>query len=102
GGGSTELNLYHKREKINARSFKIGSVRRLEHFDSPVIWKNMEAWVKENVKKEFGVITSIGTGGNINKIFDLAKTKINKPLPLKKIEEIRHFLSGYTFEERAN
>ena len=102
GGGSTELNLYHQRKKINARSFKIGSVRRLEHFDSPVIWKNMESWVKENVRKEYGVITAIGTGGNINKIFDLAKIKINKPLPIKKIEEIRHFLGGYTFDERVN
>lgn len=102
GGGSTELNLYYKKEKINARSFKIGSVRRLEHFDSPVIWKNMEAWLRENVRKEYGVITSIGTGGNINKIFELAKTKINKALSIRKIEEIRQFLSQYSYEERVN
>lgn len=102
GGGSTELNLYYKKEKLNARSFKIGSVRRLEHFDSPVIWKNMESWVRENIRKEYGPITAIGTGGNINKIFDLAKTKTNTPLAIKKIEEIKEFLSKYSFEEKVN
>lgn len=102
GGGSTELNLYYQRQKINARSFKMGSVRRLEHFDSPIIWKNMETWVRENVKKEYGVITSIGTGGNINKIFELAKTKTNSALSIRKIEEIKKFLGQYTYEERVN
>lgn len=102
GGGSTELNLYFKREKINARSFKIGSVRRLQHHESPVIWKHMEAWIKENTKKEYGIITSIGTGGNINKIFEMAKTKTNKSLSLKKIEEIKHYLESFSYDERVN
>src|SRR5688572_28896375 len=38
GGGSTELNLYYSGEKIKTRSFKIGSVRVLEHHDSPEMW----------------------------------------------------------------
>ncbi len=102
GGGSTELNLYHKREKINSRSFKIGSVRRLGHHDSPVIWKNMKQWVATNVKKEYGPITAIGTGGNINKIFELAKTKTTKALSLAKVEQIKAYLSSFTYDERVN
>jgi len=102
GGGSTELNLYYNREKINSRSFKIGSVRRLGHHDSPVIWKNMQQWIGTNVKKEYGPITAIGTGGNINKIFELAKTKTNKALSLAKVEQIKAYLSGFTYEERIN
>jgi exopolyphosphatase / guanosine-5'-triphosphate,3'-diphosphate pyrophosphatase len=38
GGGSTELNLYVTGKKIHTRSFKIGSVRVLEHNDLPIVW----------------------------------------------------------------
>ena len=46
GGGSTELNLYVNGKKIRTRSFKVGSVRVLEHTDSPIMWQDMEHWVK--------------------------------------------------------
>jgi exopolyphosphatase/guanosine-5'-triphosphate,3'-diphosphate pyrophosphatase len=49
GGGSTELNVYEGGEKIKTQSFKVGSVRMLENHDLPVVWKDMERWVKENV-----------------------------------------------------
>lgn len=51
GGGSTELNLYYGGKKIKTRSFKIGSVRVLEHNDSPAMWQDMEHWVKEKDRK---------------------------------------------------
>ena len=73
GGGSTELNLYTHGNKIKTRSFKVGSVRVLEGNDSPVMWKDMEHWVREHIKKEYGKVTAVGTGGNISKIFELAK-----------------------------
>src|SRR5688572_15130189 len=41
GGGSTELNLFVNGRKIKTRSFKVGSVRVLEHNDSPVMWEDM-------------------------------------------------------------
>ncbi len=41
GGGSTELNLYVDGVKKKTRSFKIGSVRVLEHTGSPVMWQDM-------------------------------------------------------------
>jgi exopolyphosphatase / guanosine-5'-triphosphate,3'-diphosphate pyrophosphatase len=100
GGGSTELNLYAKSKKIKTRSFKIGSVRVLEHQDSPLMWEEMELWIKENVKKEYGKVTSVGTGGNISKIFELAKMKPGKTISLKKVKEIRDMIEKYTLEER--
>ena len=100
GGGSTELNLYTKGKKIKTRSFKIGSVRVLEHNDSPVMWEDMEHWVKENVKKEYGKITAVGTGGNISKIFELAKQRPGKTLSIKKVREIRAMIEGYSLEQR--
>jgi exopolyphosphatase / guanosine-5'-triphosphate,3'-diphosphate pyrophosphatase len=100
GGGSTELNLYVHGKKIKTRSFKIGSVRVLEHHDSPLMWEDMERWVKENIKKEFGKVTAVGTGGNISKVFELAKSKPGKVLSLKKVKQIRDMINGYSIEQR--
>ena len=100
GGGSTELNLFAKGKKIKTRSFKVGSVRVLEHHDSPLAWKDMEKWVKENVKKSLGKVTAVGTGGNISKIFELAQVKTGKTMSLKKIEATRRMIEEHTMEER--
>jgi exopolyphosphatase/guanosine-5'-triphosphate,3'-diphosphate pyrophosphatase len=101
GGGSTELNIYVHGKKIKTRSFKIGSVRILENHDSPVIWADMEKWVKDNVKKDLGKVTAVGTGGNISKIFELSHLKPNKLLSLKKIKEIKEMIEKYTLDERV-
>ncbi len=100
GGGSTELNIYVHGKKIKTRSFKIGSVRVLERHDSPLMWQDMENWIKENVKKEYGRITAVGTGGNISKIFELAQRKPGTTLSLQKILELRDMVSSYSIEER--
>lgn len=100
GGGSTELNLYVNGKKIQTRSFKIGSVRLLEGTDSPVIWQDMEKWIKKNVKQNFGKVTAIGTGGNISKIFELAQLKPHRLMSLKKIREISQMIEKHTLEER--
>jgi exopolyphosphatase/guanosine-5'-triphosphate,3'-diphosphate pyrophosphatase len=100
GGGSTELNIYVGGKKIKTRSFKMGSVRLLEHHDSPAIWASMEKWIKENIKKEYGRITAVGTGGNISKIFELAQLKPGKLLPLKKVKDIKKMIENKTMEQR--
>ncbi|MFD1003111.1 phosphatase [Ohtaekwangia kribbensis] len=100
GGGSTELNLYVAGKKIKTRSFKIGSVRVLEQIDSPIMWEDMERWIKDNVKKDYGKVTAVGTGGNISKIFELAKLKPGSIMSVKKVKEIRDMVEGYSLEER--
>ncbi len=100
GGGSTELNLYVGGKKIRTRSFKVGSVRVLEHNDSPIMWEDMEHWVRENVKKSYGKVTAVGTGGNISKIFDLALSKPGKTISIKKVKQIRDMIDSYSIEQR--
>lgn len=102
GGGSTELNLYINKEKTNSQSFKLGSVRRLGHFDLPEIWEEMEDWIKKHISQKGKNITAIGTGGNINKIMELSQKKTGQPVPIGKIEEIQKYLHSYTLEERIN
>ena len=100
GGGSTELNLYVNGKKIKTRSFKIGSVRVLEHTDSPIMWQDMEHWVRENIKKSYGKVTAVGTGGNISKIFELASSRPGKTIAIKKVKQIRDMVEGFSIEER--
>jgi len=100
GGGSTELNLYTHGKKIKTRSFKIGSVRVLEHHDSPLMWRDMEKWIKDNVKETFGKLTSVGTGGNISKIFELSELETGKEMSLKKVKDIKKMVEGYSIEDR--
>ncbi len=100
GGGSTELNLFVKGKKIKTRSFKIGSVRILEHHDSPIMWQDMEHWVRENVKASYGKVTAVGTGGNISKIFELAQKKVGSAMSLKKVRSIMEMVEQMTIDER--
>ncbi|ELR68268.1 Exopolyphosphatase [Fulvivirga imtechensis AK7] len=102
GGGSTELTIIKGGKKLTARSFKIGSVRRLEHHDSPLIWKNMKKWVSENIAGKIDKVIAVGTGGNINKIFELAEKAPGDKLTLSKVKEVQKFVRGLTMEERIN
>lgn len=100
GGGSTELNLFVKGQKIKTRSFKVGSVRVLEHHDSPIMWNDMEKWVKDNVKKEYGKVQAVGTGGNISKIFELAQKKPGQVISVRKVKEIKRKIERLSMEKR--
>jgi len=100
GGGSTELNLYVHGKKIKTRSFKVGSVRVLERSDLPVMWTDMEKWIKSNVKKSYGRVIAVGTGGNISKIFELAKKRPGKTISIKTVKEVRNKIEGLTMDQR--
>lgn len=100
GGGSTELNLYVHGKKFKTRSFKVGSVRVLEQTDLPVMWTDMEKWIKSNVKKSYGRLIAVGTGGNISKIFELAGKKPGKTISLKTVKEVRNRIEALTMDQR--
>jgi exopolyphosphatase/guanosine-5'-triphosphate,3'-diphosphate pyrophosphatase len=101
GGGSTELNIYKGQQKIAAKSFKIGSVRLLEHQEAPDIWKKMQAWVKENVPTHVEV-TAVGTGGNISKLFNMIENKKENKTTIKDLEKMRNYIEKFSLEERIN
>lgn len=100
GGGSTELNLYLNRKKVNSKSFKIGSVRLLEGKETKGAWTKMKEWVEENVQKSQEMV-AVGTGGNINKIFNLV-SKVSDTTTLAEIERMRNYISEYSLEDRIN
>ena len=101
GGGSTELNLYIDKVKINSKSFKLGSVRLLEGKESKGAWKAMEKWIKENIHPDMPVKT-VGTGGNINKLFDLSSKLTEKSASLEEIRRMKEYIASFSLEDRVN
>ncbi|QHV96343.1 Ppx/GppA phosphatase family protein [Spirosoma endbachense] len=101
GGGSTELNLYENRQKINSKSFKIGSVRLLEGKETKGAWRKIEDWVEDNIDSSKEII-AVGTGGNISKLFNLASKTSELETTLTEIERIRDYIAGFDQEDRIN
>ncbi|GAB3540689.1 Ppx/GppA phosphatase family protein [Spirosoma fluminis] len=101
GGGSTELNIYKNRQKINSKSFKIGSVRLLEGKETKGAWRKIEDWVEENVDSSQEV-TAVGTGGNISKLFNLAAKTGEVDTTLAEIQRVRNYIVGFSLEDRIN
>ena len=101
GGGSTELNLYVNRQKVNSRSFKIGSVRLLEGKETKGAWGKMEEWINQNVDR-LQPIGAVGTGGNISKIFNLISKTSGTTTTLSEIERMKNYIAGFSFEDRQN
>jgi exopolyphosphatase/guanosine-5'-triphosphate,3'-diphosphate pyrophosphatase len=102
GGGSTELNVFKKGEKVAAKSFKIGSVRTLGK-DVPLgVLRQMKEFILSQLSEEKTVF-GIGTGGNINKVFDLSRPqKRDNYLSIEKMREILRLLENYQTEEKIN
>ncbi len=101
GGGSTELTVFAKGEKKKSRSFKIGTLRLLKNKVNKNIWSDIEEWIERNIY-QCGQMSAIGTGGNINKISQLARKRYLEPIMLKEIEDTYKYLKGFSLQERVD
>ncbi len=109
GGGSTELNIYVDHQKIAAKSFKIGSVRLLEEPEEAATqWDKIKKWITEQMPQISGEVRAVGTGGNISKLYELAKLYqfIQHPvgglIGWENIAMTRDFITQFTTEERIH
>lgn len=99
GGGSTEFSIIHNSEKVESKSFRIGTVRLLNDSVKNETWRELEVWIK-NKTKGFDKIELIGSGGNINKIFKVSGKDIGKPLSYFYLTSYYNTLQSYSYEER--
>jgi len=103
GGGSTELNIYRNREKLASKSFKIGSVRLLEGKEKEGDWDKMKKWIASQMEEIKGPIHAVGTGGNINKLYNISgATDQSKTIGYQQLNEIAQFVASHTYEERVH
>jgi exopolyphosphatase/guanosine-5'-triphosphate,3'-diphosphate pyrophosphatase len=101
GGGSTELTFFSNNKLVFKDSYNIGTIRLLKRKVSDEMWNEMKDSLKQKTKghKE---VTAIGSGGNINKIFSISKTKDDKPLPLQLLRDYYKELSNVTLTDLIN
>jgi exopolyphosphatase/guanosine-5'-triphosphate,3'-diphosphate pyrophosphatase len=101
GGGSTELTFFSNNKMVFKDSWNIGTIRLLKNKVKDEMWDEMKNSIKTKTKghKE---VTAIGSGGNINKIFSLSKTKEDRPLPLQLLRDYYKELSNVSLVDRIN
>lgn len=101
GGGSTELTFYENNKMKYEHSFNIGTIRLLNGLVTPNTWEEMKGEIKDKIKSKRPVV-AIGSGGNINKIFSLSKTKDGKPMPVSAIKKYLKVMQNLSVEERMH
>jgi exopolyphosphatase/guanosine-5'-triphosphate,3'-diphosphate pyrophosphatase len=67
GGGSLDLSVFRDTEILRSKSFKIGTVRIINGLADEKEFDKMLKSLRK-LKKEFGELQPVGSGGNINKI----------------------------------
>lgn len=101
GGGSTELSLISNDETIASKSVNIGGIRMLQNVVDKTEWDDLKSWLRENTKS-FQPLTAIGSGGNINKLFRMARKKDGEQISYKKIKYLYEYLCTFSLEERIS
>lgn len=103
GGGSTEINLLSAGELKVSKSFNIGTVRILTGKVKPSEWTRLDSEL-EILASQYGNITIIGSGGNINKLYKMATRdeKGGDCLTVTQLSRIYHLLKPLSCKERMD
>ena len=101
GGGSTELSLFSGGELWASRSFNIGTIRILDNQDTEETWEEMKEFLRDN-SRPFKVISGIGTGGNINKLYRMSEEKEGEPLSFSQLKSLYSYLTSFSLKDRIN
>lgn len=101
GGGSTEIMYFENTKLKYKKSFNIGTIRLLNGLVKEEHWKELRDEIKSKIldKKQ---IVAIGSGGNINKMASMSKTKDGKPISLATLKKYYKELSALTVAERMH
>ena len=99
GGGSTELTFYENFKMKYQKSINIGTIRLLNGLVKEDLWKELKEDIRKNINSKKPVV-AIGSGGNINKIFSMSKTKDGKPMSRVFLQKYYKEMSGLSVTER--
>lgn len=100
GGGSTEISLLHDGVLAESHSFNVGTLRMLAGAVTPEE-RNAMCRMLEKYAEDFPGTKIIGSGGNINRLFRLAKVKgDSRLLSVTALKQLYAELAPLSLEER--
>ena len=99
GGGSTEFSVLINGKRNQSKSFKIGTVRLLNSKVEQITLDEAEAWVRRCTLMHEKIYL-LGTGGNINKLHNIANINDNSPISYLTLNALYNQLDALTYEER--
>ncbi|MGN1376664.1 MAG: Ppx/GppA family phosphatase, partial [Prevotella sp.] len=100
GGGSTEISLLHDGQLVYSYSYNIGTLRMLGGKVSKETIEKMKSELK-SVAADMPEIKMIGSGGNINKIYKLSRSKTQeRTVSVSDIRDIYEKLRVLGVDER--
>ena len=59
----------------------------------------MKDWLTAHISND-EKITALGTGGSINKLYNLGQHKLHGPLSIENLNKILNVIASYTYEQR--
>lgn len=101
GGGSTEVVVYSNKQKVAARSFKLGTVRMLTEMVKEDEFDKFKEWLKEQAKN-YQPTGIIGSGGNINKVQRMLGKKDKEIVNSTEMRVLFESLKSMNYEERIH
>lgn len=101
GGGSTELTFYENGKMEYEHSFNIGTIRLLNNLVTEDHWRELKEEIRKNINSKKPIL-AIGSGGNINKIFSMSKTKDGKPMSTAYLKKYYKEMNDLTLAERMS
>ena len=103
GGGSTELSLINNKERIAVHSFRMGSVRQLDEEDKVRTYRKMKHWLEDNLPTGTSIEKSIGTGGNIRKLYELTENPTKKKIAsYEELLRVKDWVTGFSYKDRVS
>jgi exopolyphosphatase/guanosine-5'-triphosphate,3'-diphosphate pyrophosphatase len=99
GGGSTEIVLFSNHQKVNTRSFQLGTVRILSDAVDSGEFDDFKKWLKKFCQDYFP-LSIIASGGNINKVHKLLGKKEGDVITYPELRVLYETMKEMTFEER--
>jgi len=101
GGGSTEISVFEKGNRVASRSFDVGTIRMLKSKVSKNVWTEIKQWIElyVDLSDEHQIF---GTGGNINKVHKLLSEHDADSISLKDMRDLSDKLTFLSIEERMS
>jgi exopolyphosphatase/guanosine-5'-triphosphate,3'-diphosphate pyrophosphatase len=99
GGGSTEINIFKKGEKVGSRSFKVGTLRILRGKFDEAVWSEINEWISDYILP-FEEYRLFGTGGNINKAHKLLAHGPNEAASVEELLALKAELESLDLRNR--